>query len=195
MVALLWDAGDVLAAIELEELWNELGRELQFSLLCAYRSESVTAPEHADALQRVCHLHSSVLHRCPPPAPALVGVEISAEFPANRDAPRFARYFVADALASWGHSPALIADAQLLVTELATNAVIHAHSQFAVVARSEAARVRLSVSDASLARPAPRHAGPMAMSGRGLQIVAALSAAWGVDLTGDGKTVWAELRS
>jgi hypothetical protein len=35
MVALLWDAGDVLAAIELEKLWNELGCDLEFSLLCA----------------------------------------------------------------------------------------------------------------------------------------------------------------
>lgn len=30
MVALLWDAGHVLAAIELEELWNDLGRELEW---------------------------------------------------------------------------------------------------------------------------------------------------------------------
>lgn len=44
MVSLLWDAGHVLTAIELEELWNELRRDLPFSLLCAYHSESVRGP-------------------------------------------------------------------------------------------------------------------------------------------------------
>src|SRR5579871_1743348 len=38
MVAVLWDAGNVLAAIELEDLWNRLARSVPFSLLCGYRS-------------------------------------------------------------------------------------------------------------------------------------------------------------
>ena len=54
MVALLWDAGNVLAAIELEELWNELGREHQFTLLCGYRREAVNGARHEDALQQIC---------------------------------------------------------------------------------------------------------------------------------------------
>lgn len=52
MVALLWEAGDVLAAIELEKLWNELGHELPFTLFCAYPSESVSGHHHMDALER-----------------------------------------------------------------------------------------------------------------------------------------------
>jgi hypothetical protein len=36
MVALLWARGDVVAALELEALWNELARERRFLLLCAY---------------------------------------------------------------------------------------------------------------------------------------------------------------
>ena len=36
MVWLLWDAGQVNAAIEVETLWNELGHQYPFSLLCAY---------------------------------------------------------------------------------------------------------------------------------------------------------------
>lgn len=62
MVALLWDAGDVLAAIELERLWNELGRKLQFSLFCSYPVACVSRSEHAEALHEVCHLHSCVLN-------------------------------------------------------------------------------------------------------------------------------------
>ena len=69
MVALLWDAGNVLAAIELEELWNELGRELDFTLLCGYHSESVNGAEHEDALQEIRRLHSSVLQAGRPQRP------------------------------------------------------------------------------------------------------------------------------
>jgi anti-sigma regulatory factor (Ser/Thr protein kinase) len=197
MVALLWDAGDVLAAIELEELWNELGRELQFSLLCAYHTDSVSGPEHVDSLRHVCDLHSSILY---PPAhdepevPGSPGAEVSAEFSAERDAPRGARHFVADILAGGGHAGTLLEDAELLVTELATNAVIHAHSPFSIVVRADHSRVRISVSDTSAVRPAQRDEGPMATSGHGLRLVAALSVDWGVEVTADGKTVWAELQ-
>ena len=74
MVALLWEAGDVLAAIDLETLWNELASELPFALYCAYHSESVAANEHADALHDVCRLHSAVI-----PSPGEV-VDVSADF-------------------------------------------------------------------------------------------------------------------
>src|SRR5438067_2034670 len=67
MVALLWDAGDVLGAVELERLWNDLGQEIDFSLVCAYRASSVAAPGHAAALHEICGLHSEVFH-----APATV---------------------------------------------------------------------------------------------------------------------------
>ncbi len=61
MVQLLWDAGMVVVALELEELWNDIVREHHCSLMCAYRRSSVSGCEHAGALQRVCELHSSVL--------------------------------------------------------------------------------------------------------------------------------------
>ncbi len=195
MVALLWDAGHVLAAIELEELWNELGRELPFSLLCAYRSESVNKAEHGQALQQICHLHSAVLApRETAAADPSARAGVSGDFASDRDAPGLARHFVADILARWGHGEALVEDARLLVTELATNAVLHARSPFSVAARAEGSRVRVSVRDGSTVRPTLREHDPTAMSGRGMRLVAALSADWGVDVTHDGKTVWAELQ-
>ena len=42
MVSLLWDAGLVNAAIEVEVMWNELGGQYPFSLLCAYPARPVT---------------------------------------------------------------------------------------------------------------------------------------------------------
>jgi hypothetical protein len=196
MVALLWEAGDVLAAMELEQLWNDLGRELEFSLLCAYHSASVQGDEHAEALNHLCHVHSSVLpgSACGhPQPPGSAWVEVSADFGADHDAPRSARHFVAGALRDWGHAGTILEDAVLLVTEMATNAVVHARSPFSVVARAEGARVRLSVRDGSLVTPTLRSDGPTATSGRGLQLVAALSSRWGVETSADGKTVWAEL--
>ena len=57
MVGLLWSQGRVAAALRLEELWNELQRELPFSLLCGYRIEG--SPDSAD-LDLIRHAHSYV---------------------------------------------------------------------------------------------------------------------------------------
>jgi MEDS: MEthanogen/methylotroph, DcmR Sensory domain len=59
MVALLWDAGLVQSAIELEALWNEMAKRYSFSLLCAYPTASVTAPDLSDALAQVCGAHTA----------------------------------------------------------------------------------------------------------------------------------------
>jgi anti-sigma regulatory factor (Ser/Thr protein kinase) len=197
MVALLWEAGDVLAAIELEEAWNELAGELPFALVCAYPSASVEGHEHADALEQVCHLHSSVLRRPPAgdSARASARRQISARFPAERTAPRDARHFVADALKRWGHSPALVGDAQLVVTELATNAIVHAGSPFSVELQPNRRGVRLAVGDFSPMKPVLREGELLGTSGRGLRLIGALAADWGVELSSDGKTIWADLHA
>jgi hypothetical protein len=58
MVALLWEAGLVEPAIELEALWNEMTKRYEFSLVCAYPLGLVTPDEHSDALTQVCAAHS-----------------------------------------------------------------------------------------------------------------------------------------
>jgi anti-sigma regulatory factor (Ser/Thr protein kinase) len=191
MVALLWEAGDVLAAIELERAWNELAAELPFGLLCAYRSESVTGDDHADALHEVCHLHTSVVDAR---ASASDAIQTRAHFGAERQAPGEARHHVADVLTRWGESAPLVEDAKLVVTELAANAVVHARSAFSVEVRRHQSTVRVSVRDASPVKPTLRH-DEMAASGRGLRLVDAIAANWGVEIADDGKTVWAELQS
>lgn len=194
MVALLWEAGNVLAAIELEELWNDFGRELEFSLLCAYRSASVQGDEHEEALHQLCHLHSSVVPGPTRDAPASAGTQASAQFRAEPDAPRCARHFLTDVLTGWGYAGSFLDDAQLIITELATNAVIHAGSPFSVATRADESGVRISVGDSDPVTPAMREHAPLATSGRGLRLVTALASDWGVEVTADGKTVWAELR-
>jgi len=60
MVALLWDLGQVNAAIEVEAMWNELAAQYSFSLLCSYPADSVRGDQHQDALAEVCRVHASV---------------------------------------------------------------------------------------------------------------------------------------
>ena len=61
MVALLWDAGLVNAAVQLEEMWGSLGLPHSFSLFCSYPARSVTGDGHLEAFAEVCRLHGSVV--------------------------------------------------------------------------------------------------------------------------------------
>jgi len=58
MVNLLWQRGDVMAAMRLEGLWNELGAGVDFSLLCGYRAGG---ERDASLSERVSELHSHEL--------------------------------------------------------------------------------------------------------------------------------------
>jgi signal transduction histidine kinase len=60
MVDLLWRAGNQQAAIQLEELWNDLGQLHRFDLLCAYVMSNFHQHEHATGFDRICGSHSHV---------------------------------------------------------------------------------------------------------------------------------------
>jgi len=105
---------------------------------------------------------------------------------------RTARRFVAEAVAGTS-ADAVGAAAELVVTELVTNALLHAHGPVRVRVGVTHDRVRVTVSDGSRRlphRPAGDHEG---MTGRGLRLVDALTARWGVRRVHDGKSVWAEV--
>ena len=61
MVALLWAEGDYVAAIRLEELWNELGKTHAFSLFCSYPMSGFGGEALAEPLGHVCAGHSRVI--------------------------------------------------------------------------------------------------------------------------------------
>ncbi len=81
----------------------------------------------------------------------------------------------------------------LLTSELATNALIHAHSTFDVVASEIDGKVHVEVTDTSNAHLRAVLASPLQMHGRGLYLVRELSTEWGVILLPPGKTVWFDL--
>ena len=119
---------------------------------------------------------------------------------------RAAREFTVAALRKW-HLDALIEDAVVIASELATNAIRHgtpAAKEYAT-GQAEEGRVELSwclqasrlicvVTDQTGTPPALAAGGPEAESGHGLQIVGALAVAWGWTILGTGeKAVWAAL--
>ena len=100
------------------------------------------------------------------------------------------RRAAAEALASWGVPQEAAADAELLISELATNCVRYGAPPMQLRVRLEAQRVVIEAWDAATARPHARAFDPAAPSGRGLHLVAGLSSAWGLRPTGAGKAVW-----
>ncbi len=81
----------------------------------------------------------------------------------------------------------------LLVSEVATNALVHGQGSVRVRVRRTAGGLRVEVHDGSPALPSRRTATPMDEGGRGIALVEALSSGWGAERTDDGKTVWFEV--
>src|SRR3984885_5295727 len=176
MVALLWDAGQVGLAVELEALWNGLGALLPFALLCAYPSRLMTGAETAGAEGAVCLLQSAVMRE--------------RSFPPELDSERAARHFVTG-LFNEGPDDALASDAAIVATELAANAVLHAHSGFTLTVSRLAAAVRIAVRDGD---PLVHANGGLPFDvrqGHGLSVVSQLASGWAVERRPDGQGAWA----
>jgi anti-sigma regulatory factor (Ser/Thr protein kinase) len=90
-------------------------------------------------------------------------------------------------------TPRSLSDLLLVVSELATNAVMHARTPFFVGLNLGGGMARVEVADGSPELPSERSLALSTSNGRGLLIVATLSDQWGVDWHQDRKTVWAEL--
>ena len=86
-----------------------------------------------------------------------------------------------------------LATAELLTSELVTNAVLHGRGEPVLAVEVDARRVRVAVHDDTPAVPVVRHPGPLAASGRGMQLIEGLAARWGVEPDARGKDVWFEI--
>lgn len=100
-------------------------------------------------------------------------------------------------------TPDSVDDVVLVISELVSNAVLHANAggreaddldvAWDVLDHRSPCTVIVRVNDASSAPPLPRHAGPLTSGGRGLAIVAAIAEDWGVRPRSSGKQVWARI--
>ena len=80
----------------------------------------------------------------------------------------------------------------LVISELATNAVIHAGTPFTVTLGRSNGTLSVAVRDRSFARPESLPSGRgLDEGGRGLAMIASLSSTWGITALSDGKLVWA----
>lgn len=92
----------------------------------------------------------------------------------------------------------LVECAELGVSELVANAIIHATAPFKVRVRGTASHPRIEVADGSTNPPVPPVAVPgddldlLLTFGRGLAMVAQCAVAWGATIENDGKIVWFE---
>ena len=113
-------------------------------------------------------------------------------FAASAEQVQAARHFTERAMTAWGLEDG---DVVLVVSELAANAVLHAHSGFTLTLCHLEGTVTVEVTDASPALGAMVPAPWDNTSGRGLIIVDRLAKVWGSRPAGSGKTVWAELEA
>lgn len=102
-----------------------------------------------------------------------------------------ARRFVQDKLR---RAPdALRNDASLLLSEVFTNALLHARGPVTVEVQKSGDGYRISVGDRSTTPPTEKDYQADDATGRGLHLLDSLAAAWGWERTGSGKVVWFDL--
>jgi serine/threonine-protein kinase RsbW len=106
---------------------------------------------------------------------------------------RSARVFTADALGDGGVEASVVELAVLLVSELVTNAAVHARSKIRVTVHVDTHWVRVEVDDEGPGKPVLRQPSPSQIKGRGLAVVDRLSTDWGTDEHENHKTVWFEI--
>lgn len=98
------------------------------------------------------------------------------------------RLLLRDLLRCWGLPEDVADDADLITTELVTNAIVHAATTFHVVVELRGPLLHIGVAD-SCTRPPPGRA----RRGRGLRAVTHTALRWGWRESETGKTVWAEV--
>jgi anti-sigma regulatory factor (Ser/Thr protein kinase) len=122
-------------------------------------------------------------------------VRTEQRFAPSRSSVPAVRRFV---LAAINVLPRAVVDrVMLIVSELATNAVVHAGGEFVVGVELGASLLRIEVLDPGGGVPEVQPVQPpTAFHGRGLQIVDHLADRWGTEPSdaGSGKMVWVELR-
>jgi anti-sigma regulatory factor (Ser/Thr protein kinase) len=112
------------------------------------------------------------------------------QFPNSVDSVTAARRFVTESLSDL--TPETLDLLTLMVSELATNCVIHATTGFRVTLNRNRYDIRIEVTDTGAGTATMQTPSPQAPHGRGLRIVDSLAHNWGVTRqhSGNGKTVW-----
>ena len=119
--------------------------------------------------------------------------EHTSALPPAPTSPREARERAARELEGWGDADARHA-VVLLISELVTNAVVHARSTVTIdLAVCDDGPVHVRVHDESTIRPTARRHHADLPGGRGMHLLESLAARWGVEESRTGKSIWFEV--
>lgn len=110
---------------------------------------------------------------------------------ASTTSPAHGRRFVRELLSDADR--ALVADVELLVSELVTNAIIHTDSEPRLEVQLQRDRIRVEVYDGDPSPPVERDSAIHEAGGRGIRLIHELSSRWGSAPSGSGKVVWLEI--
>lgn len=216
----LWARGRVSVALEIEALGARMSKERGVSVFCAYPKDLLS---RVSDLQTIGRCHTAVVPPPFVPAgtldagDALADTSRSADdgrhvanertgprrhfhplvrtkvFPAAVSSCRAARHFLRSTLIDAGEGAQLADAAELVCSELAANAVRHAHSVFTVQVARTPGGVSLAVGDEAQASETTMDF-PVRLA-RGLGIVTSLAVDWGIEASQSGKVVWAHLEA
>ncbi|MFF5707328.1 ATP-binding protein [Streptomyces sp. NPDC012794] len=127
---------------------------------------------------------------------AVRAVGWARSFPVHRGVREARRWCLEhlNTLAWTGDAPDTVHSILLTVSELVTNAHVHAHSSAQLVLAWDGSCLHVSVADDDPELPAPRQASDRATSGRGLAIIDALADRWDAHACHGGKTITACFR-
>jgi anti-sigma regulatory factor (Ser/Thr protein kinase) len=119
----------------------------------------------------------------------------STTLTADTTAPGVARCFIRDTLRGWSMPGGVVERAELCVSELVTNAVIHTGTAPEIAATLDNECLTVLVRDHGVERlvEGVEEDDPMRVSGRGLAMVEAMTSAWSAEQNDDGTTVWFEI--
>ncbi len=126
----------------------------------------------------------------PTPTPS-GGDGLEREFPPEPLSAPAARKFVLGL--GWSDDSDINIRLATVVSEIVTNAILHAQTPFTVSVSPDPRAIRVEVTDGSPSFPTKRTYDPTQPTGRGLAIVDAMADRWGVATEPSGKTVWFEL--
>lgn len=163
------------------ELW---GRP-PVSAHVAYISKALRPSLLAEELERALARHRKAIA-------GDVVIKEMRRFPPVLQTAREARRFVSNMLRDW-RCDELVDSVSLLVSELVTNSVIHAHSEVEVVLHLHTEVLRVEVIDAADEGVHRRAASSDDQSGRGMALIEAVASSWGIDSLLAGKSVWFEV--
>ncbi|MBO9520208.1 MAG: ATP-binding protein [Nocardioidaceae bacterium] len=160
-------------------------------------TQSAMLLDHGDRLgaglrRALLHLARRPVGPARRPETAPGELSVTREFPAELTAVADARHLLTATLLDWGLRADQVETAVLCLSELVTNAVIHAHGGCAVrvALLDRLLTVRVSDSGVAGALPLEPSGDPLRVHGRGLLLVEALATRWGHEAGADGVSVW-----